>query len=835
MDIKTSIGVHDAFTEPLKNMTNALNMTISSFEKMEHVSGNAVDIKGLQQARNELAKAEVGFSKVGEEVKKSSKNQIGFNEEVQRTNRSAGDLFNTFRRVAMVIGFSKIFKDGFNVFREFNLEMATLEAVTLATRQEMEALHGTAKMMGETTIYSASQSAAAMTELAKGGLAVYEIVGSIPEVLNLSAASGMDLAKSAGITVDIMRGFNLEADQMGRVVDLIAYTSSNATTSVDLMGETFGYSAKIADTFNASIEETAALIGMMSSAAKGSKAGTALRSGFGRMADPTEDAQKWLDNLKISFIDPSTNELKSVEENIDNLAVAFKGLTDAQQIQAGKSIFGEQAYNAWLAVIQEGEGAMNRWLTEFDENAVGTAEKMKEIMLATTDGVLQLHKSEVEGIWISFYEGLADGVVGEAFNSVLQAMRTTLEIGLNLATGAFIVLGHTIQFLAENMDLLLPIAITLAAVWAILNIETLILAGTTLFNLGVQALQVIQYGLLVAWTMLQATATFFLTWATQGLSAALMATPLGWVIAGLVIIVGVVFFAVAAFNRLAGTTISAMGIIGGVIAVTGAFIANLFIGVFNVLWGVGAAVVNGAISLAEFLANVFTQPVSAIANLFVDMGNFILDIITGIANAIDAVFGSNLSGAVGTLQGNLNKWAGETFEKKKVEFDRVDAESPFDRVDYGGAWDSGYKIGDNVGKGISDAFKFDMPGVGDFGDFGDLADFGDIPDISKPGGISSPGKAGGLGDKLGGMDKALKDIAGNTKGIDDKMDITTEDLKYLRDLASNRIINRITRNEFNVQIQNENNIASELDLDGVITTMADGLEEQLNIASEGVS
>lgn len=801
-------------------MTNALNMTISSFEHMQDVSGNAVDIKGLQHARDELAKAELGFDRVGKEINESAENQRRFNNEIANGNNQAKSLYGTFKQIMGIAGVMKtvkLFKDGFNIYREFNLEMANLEAVTLSTREEMEYLHHTAKLMGETTIYSASQSAQAMTELAKGGLEVYEIVGSIPEVLNLSAASGMELGKSAGIVVDIMRGFNLEADKMDRIVDLIAYTSSNATTSVSLMGETFGYSAKIADTFNASIEETAALIGLMSSAAKGSKAGTALRAGFGRMADPTSDAEDWLKHLKVSFIDPSTRELKSVTENVNNLAVAFEGLTNAQQIQAGKAIFGEQGYNAWLAVIQQGQGAMDEWLVAFDENAVGTAEKMKEIMLNTTDGVLQLHKSEVESIWINFYEGLADDVVGEAFKSVLGAMRTVLEIGLKLATGAFVIVGHGIQLISDNIDLIIPIILTFAGVWAILNAELFINAGASLLAIGKNALLHAQTIITTTGLMLQATATFILTLATQGLSVALMATPLGWVIAGLMIIVGAIFLGVAAFNRLAGTSHSAMGVIGGSVAVTGAFIMNIFLGLFNFVWGIGVTLYNGFISFAEFLANVFFQPVDAIGRLFVDLGNFVLDILLTIANTIDTVFGSNLGDSVRGLKDSLKGWSDELFNDKKIEFDRADIENPFERYDLGDAWDSGYNLGENIGQGMKDMFSFDTPGLGDNFDFDN---FGEDFDL----GLNGPG---GINDKLGNIDK-------NTKGISDKMDISEEDIKYLRDLAANTIMGRLTSNDIKMEITNHNTISSDMDIDGVINTMVDGLEEQTHIAMEGV-
>lgn len=821
MDIQAAIGVHDAFSEPLRNMSNALNMTISSFEQLQDTSSNAVDLTSLQQARNELAKAEVGFNKIGDEIREAEERQRKFNEEIEQANAKTEKLYSTFKRVVAIIGVGKLFKDGFDVYKGFNQEMANLQAVTMATAYEMEALNYTAKMMGETTIFSAGQGAEGMKELAKGGLKVYEIIESIPHVLDLAAISQMELGQAAGITVDIMRGFNLEASEMKRVVDLIAYTSSNATTDVNLMGETFGYAAKVADTFNASIEETAALIGMMSTAAKGSKAGMALRAGFGRMASPTGEAEKWAEALEINFTDPATKQLRNVTDIVDDLAVAFEDMTNAQQIQASKAIFGEQAYNAWLAVIQQGKGAMDEWLDAFNREAIDTAEKMKEIMLNTTDGILQLHKSEVESIWINFYEGLADGVVNDAFQSVLSGMRTALEIGLTLATGVITAIGYGIQFIADNLEILVPLLVIAATVWVVLNGEMLIGLGIAIKDIAIKAAQAIAYGVLTAATMVQATATFFLTWATQGLSAALMATPIGWVIAGIVIIIGVIYAAVGAFNRLAGASLSATGIIIGALSVLGAFIFNLFFSVFDFIWNIGVTLVNGFISFAEFLVNVFINPINAIANLFVDLGDFVLGILESIASAIDFIFGSNLAGAVEGWRSNLKGWVENHIESNAVEFDRVDVDHGIDRINYGDAWNKGYDLGANLGNKVSDFFSF---GTDDFDmdkfmsdQMGGLDGLGSL-DPNTPGGIGSD----------------IKDIAGNTKDINDKLKATDEDIKYLRDLASNAVINRFTTNHIEVTQHNDMKVDNKLDLDGIFNDLADGVEETLDYRMEGI-
>ena len=96
-------------------MSNALNMTISSFEQLQDTSSNAVDLSALQSARDELAKAEIAFDNVGDEIKQAEENQRKLNEEINQGNISAGDLYSTFKKVAAVIGVGKLFKDGFNV------------------------------------------------------------------------------------------------------------------------------------------------------------------------------------------------------------------------------------------------------------------------------------------------------------------------------------------------------------------------------------------------------------------------------------------------------------------------------------------------------------------------------------------------------------------------------------------------------------------------------------------------------------------------------------------------------------------------------------------------
>ena len=219
----------------------------------------------------------------------------------------------------------------------------------------------------------------------------------------------------------------------------------------------------------------------------------------------------------------------------------------------------------------------------------------------------------------------------------------------------------------------------------------------------------------------------------------------------------------------------------------------------------------------------FNDPVSAIARLFFDLVDCILGLLESLASAIDTIFGSNLAGAVAGWRGSLGSRVDETFGQGEEIMAKMDASSlHLERFDYGGAWDLGYSFG----KGIDESIR----------NFDPSSFFGDpipnLDDYINPGGYG--GDVSGIGDSLGGIGGGVGNIADNTGRMAESMELTGEELKYLRDIAEQEAINRFTTAEITIEQTNHNSISSGLDLDDIVSGLDDALGEAIEIMTEGV-
>lgn len=208
----------------------------------------------------------------------------------------------------------------------------------------------------------------------------------MPGLLNLAAAGGTDLARTADIVSDNLTAFGLAADQSAHMADVYATVVTNTNTNVELLGETMKYAAPVAKAFGASMEETAAMAGLMANAGiKGSQAGTSLRAGLMRLAGPPKMAANALAELGLSMTD-ITQEQKEATMAMQSLGISMNdtsgprkmsailkelrekmsGLSQEQQLAYAKSIFGQQAAAGWLAVLNSGDEAFDGLITKLE-------------------------------------------------------------------------------------------------------------------------------------------------------------------------------------------------------------------------------------------------------------------------------------------------------------------------------------------------------------------------------------------------------------------------------------------------------------------------------------
>lgn len=311
-------------------------------------------------------------------------------------------------------------------------------------------------------------------------------------------------------------------------------------------------------------------------------------------------------------------------------------------------------------------------------------------------------------------------------------------------------------------------------------------------------------------------ATFSATVAQYGLNAALYACPITWIVIAVIALIAVFYAAVAAVNHFAGTSLSATGIICGAFAVAGAFILNLILGVVNFVISIGVEIYNLIATFANFFANVFNDPVGAIINLFAGMFDFILGIVQSAASLIDTVLGTDMSGAVAGFRNTVATKVEEIVGEQVEVMQKLDASDyQIQRIEYGDAW----AAGNNFGRGIEDT-------VG-----GLFSGFSTDPS--------------NMGDDLGGggagyvpydeLSKGVGDISDNTGSMAKSLEVSGEELEYLRDIAERDAINRFTTAEVKIDMTGmTNKIDGGADLDGVIRELTDGFTEALVTAAEGV-
>ena len=270
----------------------------------------------------------------------------------------------------------------FSVFKGFEAEMSKVKAVSGATAEEFKALSDNAKELGASTMFSAREVASLQTEFAKLGFTADEITKVTESTLALAQASGSDLARAAEVAGSTLRAFGLDANETGRVTDVMASSFSSSALDMETFANSMKFVAPVAKSAGMSIEETSAMLAVLANAGiKGSQAGTSLRriiSEIGASGKPTSEALK-------------------------DLAAQGIGLADA------KDEVGRSAQSA-LLILSEGVDSIAP-LTQQFKNSAGAAKEMADVMGDNAFGAGKRLESAMEGLGISIGEIVAQAVV----------------------------------------------------------------------------------------------------------------------------------------------------------------------------------------------------------------------------------------------------------------------------------------------------------------------------------------------------------------------------------------------------------------------------------------
>lgn len=617
-----------------------------------------------------------------------------------------------------------------------------------------------------------------------------------------------------------------------------------AYVSIQTVGKALNISDELVQTtsrlnmMNDGVQTTAELVNMVYAAAQDA------RGSFSQMADVVA---RFGNNAKDAF--------SSSEE-----VVAFADLIQKQMTIAGAST--QEAANAELQLSQAlGSGVLRgdelnsifeqapnliQNIADYLDVPIGkiremaadgelSADVVKAAIFSAADDINskfnempmtwgQMWQSMQNTALIAFQpvlQRLNDLANSEAFQTFVQnaveAMATLANIVLNI----FELVGTVGGFIADNWSVISPIiygvigalAVYAAYLGIVKGIEIASAAATAIHSVAMSA----KIGVMAALT----GQTMAATAAQMGYNGALYACPVVWIIMLLIALIAIIFAVCNAIAKMTGVANSGFGVITGGVNVVIQFFKNLGLTVANIALGIG----NAIAALASNMMTAFHNAICNVQSWFYNLLSTACSVIENIAAALNKLpfvsFDySGISSAADDYAAKASEAAGnkedytsisDAFNEGFTTFDAFQDGWASDAFNAGAAWGDG--VADKVSNfSLSDVFgQTDIPNVGDY-----TSGFNDAIANS------------GVGDSIGNIDD-------NTGKIKDSLDVTEEDLKYLRDIAEQEAINRFTTAEINVDMSGmQNTVNSGDDIDGFMTKLTDSVNEAVDNMTEGV-
>ena len=647
--------------------------------------------------------------------------------------------------------------------------------------------------------------------------------------------------------VDEQGRFNQEIQEGTQQANELTNTIKNAVlafVSIQSVGKALNISDELVQTtsrlnmMNDGLQSTQELVNMVYAAAQDA------RGSFSEMAD-----------VVARFGNNAGDAFGSSEE-----VVAFADLIQKQMTIAGAST--QEASNAMLQLSQAlGSGVLRgdelnsifeqapnliQSIADYLDVPIGkiremaadgelSADVVKAAIFASADEINakfeempmtwgQIWQSMKNTAMIAFQpvlQRLNDIANSEAFqtfvNGAIEAMATLANVVLNI----FELIGTVGGFIADNWSIISPIIYGVIGALAVYAAYLGIVKGIELASAAASAVMAVGKGLYAAATMIATGATWAQTTAQLGLNGAMYACPIVWIIMLIIALIAIIFAVCSAIAKLTGVANSGFGVITGGINVVIQFFKNLGLTVANIALGIG----NAIAALGSNIMTAFHNAICSVQAWWYDLLSTCLSVIESICAALNKLpfveFDySGISNAADDYAAKAAEAAGNKEDYTSISDAFNDGFSTFDTFQDGWAADA-FDAGASWGDGVADAVSnFSLSDV-----FGGT----DIPNVDDyTSGFNDAIANSGVGDNLGS-------IADDTGAIKDNMDITQEDLKYLRDIAEQEAVNRYTVAEINIdQSGMQNNISSGDDIDGFMTKLTDSVNEAVDNMTEGV-
>ena len=286
---------------------------------------------------------------------------------------------------------------------QFQDAMAKVQALSGASGKELTLLENTAKKMGSTTVFSASECADALGYMALAGWDANQSSSALPGVLNLAAASSMGLADASDMVTDYLSAFGMKASDAGKMADMLAYAQANSNTTTQQLGEAFKNCSVNAKGMGQDMYTTTALLGALSNQGlKGSEAGTALNAVFRDMTNHMENGQIQIGKTNVALVDSHGN-FRDMKDIIADVNKATDGMSESEKQAALSTVFTADSIKAMGILLNTGADEIRGFDGEL-RNSKGTAGEMANTMNNTLSGALKGLSSAWEGLKLNLID-----------------------------------------------------------------------------------------------------------------------------------------------------------------------------------------------------------------------------------------------------------------------------------------------------------------------------------------------------------------------------------------------------------------------------------------------
>lgn len=877
--ISASVELYDRMSAPLMSIMNAMNMTISSMRDMQSTMGTDMDTSSLDAATQAANQAQAAMEALNQSMHTGGQtpgtggseptptpstdpvqvpvewvtNDLDvfsnsgidrFEQEVTATNQMLTTLSDRQNQIAQNAAGTDIFSD--TAMQDINSMGQRIQAV----QQRIQQIENNPVNLGTDTANAELEELRSQLNQA---LQAQEALNQAVDNMDVSAANAAynqlsstvasteryirDNADAQGnLNQQIQAGVNTSNELVDTVKRLaLAYLSMQSVQKVlDVSDELAMTTARLNtmnqafNEINGTATETDTIVKQIYASAQNA------RGSFGDMAAVVA---KFGNNARDAFA--SQDEV-----------IAFANLIQKQMTIAGAST--QEASNAMLQLSQAlGSGVLRgdelnsifeqapnliQSIADYLDVPIGKIREMAQDGQLTADTVKAAIFSSAEDINAKFEAmPMTWGQVWTSFqNSALMAFQPVLDkvnelanndqfqgfvenaIGLLAQLAVYVLdffntLASIGAFISDNWSIIAPIVYgVIAALIAYAAISGIVAAVN-----GVMALSASVHAAAEA---MQAGATFTATAAQYGLNAALMACPLTWIILLIIAVIAAIFAVCNAIAKMTGVANSGFGVITGGINVVIQFFKNLGLSVANIALGIG----NAIAALASNMMTAFHNAICNVQSWFYNLLSTALTVIEGICAALNKLpfveFDySGISSAADDYASKAAEAAGNKEDYKSIGDAFNEGMSTFDTFQDGWAADAfnaGASWGDGVADKVSGMFSMD--------------------NIDLTGGVDTSMLSNDFANNAAQTAANTADTADSAGRIADSVDISKENLKYLRDIAETEAINRFTTAEIEVTMNNNNTVSSDMDIDGMVDHLSAGVLEAMEQAAEGV-